>query len=62
MGGKEKEQELGLLRLELDNFIRGQEISKNSCSEYWGDDDERALQMFYRIRNVLKGVTVVEKV
>lgn len=55
MGGREKEQELGLLRLELDNFIRGQEISKNSCSEYWGDDDERALKMFYRLKGVLRG-------
>jgi len=51
---KEKlKQELDYLKLELDNFICGNEISKSFCPEYWGDDDERALQMFYRIARVL---------
>jgi len=46
--------ELDITRLELENFIRAYEISKVASPDYWGNDDERALQMFYRIRSILE--------
>jgi len=55
------EQEISLLRMELNNFIHGHEISKSACLEYWSKDDERALQMLYRIRNVLNRAEVVSQ-
>lgn len=48
--------ELELLRIDLNNFIHGHEISKSACKEYWSKDDERALQLLYRIRDVLNRI------
>lgn len=49
--------ELGLTRLELDNHIGGLEISK--ATGYWTEDDERTLQLMYRIQDLLRRATPV---
>ena len=48
--------ELGFLRIELQNHIDGLEISKmTGC---WSDDDERHLQLDKRIMDLLKRIEV----
>ena len=51
--------ELGITKLELENHIGGLEISK--ATGYWNDDDERTLQLMYRIKSILDRIQPVEE-
>ena len=48
--------ELELAKMELDNHITGLEISKNACPDMWTEDEERALNLMYRIQDILDRV------
>ena len=51
--------ELELVKLELDNHIKGLEICKEASrqergvSSFWSEGDERALKLMYRIQSIL---------
>lgn len=48
--------ELELAKMELDNHITGLEISKNACPDMWTEDEERTLNLMYRIQDILDRV------
>lgn len=56
--------ELELAKMELDNHIKGLEICKEVCRQesgcghnsFWSENDERTLQLMYRIQSILDRV------
>jgi len=53
--------ELEFARLELDNLIKGREISKEiyKAENYnWSDEDERELNLFKLIKDILSRIEV----
>lgn len=50
--------ELGFMRIELDNLIGGKEISKAALPESWSEDDERELALLKWIASLLKRTEV----
>lgn len=48
--------ELGIMRIELDNYIGGLEISKAAVPSSWGKYDEKVLNLLKRVADVLRRV------
>ena len=50
---------LSFVRIELDNYINGLEISKQTG--YWSEDDERTLHLMLMIKDVLEHIVEDER-
>lgn len=58
--GMSRVDELGFMRIELDNLIGGREISKAAIPESWSEEDERELALLKRIASLLSRTEVAD--